>query len=521
MAPDPAASIGPASAGRIMWLPAAGALLVLFALTTITSTDTDLWGHTRFGLDILRDHELPSVDPYSFTQDKPWVNHEWLSELQMGIAYRLAGPTGLALLKGALTFTALILIWGALRGVEVAPRIVIFAATAMSTVPVTRTLRPQAWSLVLLVMLCRILVEDRRRARWGIPVMLALWANLHGGWIVGLGILVAWTLGELVTWRSGESKTASPALPLGIVALTLLATLATPYGWRLWGFLLETVRMGRDITEWRPLWRQPPPDWIPWLGAVGASVWLVVRPHRFRVPVVLVLAMLAFSSFRVMRIAPLFVACAAVLLSPWFRDRWPTFAPGGVRTEAPSGAKVGARVGKPGARPANVGDQKLVAVALFVLAIAAALFIGSKSLTCVRTEGSWIPDRAAARVLDHAPPGRIVTYFNWGEFVIWHFGPRLRVSMDGRRETVYTDTRLLEHDAIIRGTPMAFTTLAAWNAEYVWLPARSTVVRDWLAAHGYRIDQETERSFVAVRQDLPRLTLAGPAPPTGTACFPD
>ena len=486
-------------------LPAAGALILVFALSTLTWTDTDLWGHTRFGLDILRDHELPSDDPYSFTQDKPWVNHEWLSELQMGFAYAAGGPTGLALLKGTLTFIALVLMWFALRGVDVAPRIVIFAIAAMSTVPVTRTLRPQAWSLMLLVMLCRILIEDHQRLRWVVPVLLAIWANLHGGWIVGFGILVVWTICDLVTWSRGDSS-VRPQAAVAVAALSGLATLATPYGWKLWEFLLETVRMGRDITEWRPLWRQPPPDWVPWIVAVAIAVWCLRRPQRYRLHVAGVIAMLAFSSARVMRIAPLFVACATVLLSPWFRARFPTRA-GRLPAVAPTGAKV--------------EDQRIAAVSLFVAALVAAIFVGSKSLTCVRTEGTWIPDAEAASVLEHAPPGRLVTFFNWGEYALWHFGPRLRVSMDGRRETVYTDTRLLEHDAIVRGTDLAFSTLAGWNAEYVWLPARSSATRAWLLANGYRLEKETSRSFVAVRQDLPVLTGATEHSPQGPTCFPD
>jgi hypothetical protein len=133
-----------------------------------------------------------------------------------------------------------------------------------------------------------------------------------------------------------------------------------------------------------------------------------------------------------------------------------------------------------------------------------------------------VPDRDAARVLDAAPPGRIVTFFNWGEYAIWHFGPRLRVSMDGRRETVYSDTRLLEHDAIVRGTELAFTTLAEWQAEYVWLPLpRSARTRAWLVANGYRIEAETDRSFVAVRQDLPVLPADGGKSPVKAGCFPD
>jgi hypothetical protein len=227
--------------------------------------------------------------------------------------------------------------------------------------------------------------------------------------------------------------------------------------------------------------------------------------------------MLAFSSFRVMRIAPLFVACATVLLSPWFRARFPTRA-GRLPAVAPTAAR-----GLPAVAPAGVkaGDQRLAAAGLFVAALIAAIFVGSKSLTCVRTEGTWIPDAEAASVLEHAPPGRLVTFFNWGEYALWHFGPRLRVSMDGRRETVYTDTRLLEHDAIVRGTDLAFSTLAGWNAEYVWLPARSSATRAWLLANGYRLEKETPRSFVAVRRDLPVLTGAWENSPQGPTCFPD
>jgi hypothetical protein len=499
---EPAPTAHPPLA-KIIRLPAAGLVLLLFAMSTLTWTDTDLWGHTRFGLDILRDHDLPSVDPYSFTQDKPWVNHEWLSELQMGIAYHLAGPTGLALLKGTLTFAALVLMWGALRGVDPTARIIIFAVAAASTVPVTRTLRPQAWSLVLLAILCRILVEDRRRARWWAPVLLALWANLHGGWIVGLGILSVWTICDVVTWRFGE-LTTSPVVSTVILLATLVSTLGTPYGPELWQFLVETVRMGRDITEWRPLWRQPPPDWIPWAVTVAASVWLLRRPLRFRLHVAAVIAMLAYSSFRVMRIAPLFVACAVILLSPWFRARWPA-RPGHVL----SGANASAR------------GQWALAWGLFAALIIAAAWVGSRSLGCVRTEGTWIPDRVAAQVFETAPPGRVVTFFNWGEYALWHFGPRLRVSMDGRRETVYSDARLDDHDGIIRGTAHGFARLAEWRAEYAWLPSRSAATRAWLLEHGYVIDKETDRSFVARRADLPPLTVAGPAQLPGAACFPD
>jgi hypothetical protein len=75
------------------------------------------------------------------------------------------------------------------------------------------------------------------------------------------------------------------------------------------------------------------------------------------------------------------------------------------------------------------------------------------------------------------------------------------------------------HDALVRGESDGLAALEAWRAEYVWLPATSRVTRRWLESHGYRIDAESVRSFVAVRNDLP--VLASPSvPASGVRCFP-
>ena len=114
----------------------------------------------------------------------------------------------------------------------------------------------------------------------------------------------------------------------------------------------------------------------------------------------------------------------------------------------------------------------------------------------------------------------MVTFFDWGEYAIWHLQPRVRVSMDGRRETVYSEQRIALNKAIVNGTAEGLRTLAAWRPEYVWLPATSVAARNWLAGNGYRLDTETGRSFVAVRDDVPRLVPAGASAGT-RPCFPE
>src|SRR4029453_14730996 len=86
-------------------IPFAIAIAVIPALP-----DVDLWGHIRFGGDIVQSGTIPTADPYSFTSDRSWVNHEWLTEITMYGAYALAGPAGLTFLRLLLIASMLTLV---------------------------------------------------------------------------------------------------------------------------------------------------------------------------------------------------------------------------------------------------------------------------------------------------------------------------------------------------------------------------------------------------------------------------
>ena len=49
------------------------------------------------------------------------------------------------------------------------------------------------------------------------------------------------------------------------------------------------------------------------------------------------------------------------------------------------------------------------------------------------------PVRAVALLKDSRAEGNMICYFDWGQYALWHLGPQIKVSMDGRRETVYSD----------------------------------------------------------------------------------
>jgi hypothetical protein len=356
----------------------------------------------------------------------------------------------------------------------------------------TTVLRPQLWSLIGVAMLCRFLITTPRR--WwliGVPLLFVLWTNVHGGWIVGAGILAIWTVVQL--WRPQAPR----ALVIGVAVLSALGTLVNPYGWHLWVFLAGTVRMSRAIQEWRPLLTTPVIAWIPWLVVVIGVTLSAVSKKRPPVDRLAIIAVLAYAGFRVERVAPMCVVAAVILMSPTVVAEWHAAA-------------------RPFA-PLSRGTAAALALSMVGLAAVSVTAI-ARTASCIPIYGYWIPDRIAGRALvDGKAQGTIVTWFDWGEYAIWHFSGSLRVSLDGRRETVYSDAVLRNHEAMNAATPEGVAYLQQLNPTYVWLPASQARLAAWLKTHRYRLDVQTAQSFVAVREDQPVLHVSD-APLT--SCFP-
>src|SRR6478736_1000644 len=79
------------------------ALVVLVVGTASRGfSDSDIWGHMSIGLDMLRDRHFLWVDPYSFTHDQRWINHEWLWDIAVAAIYRACGLPALVAFRALL-----------------------------------------------------------------------------------------------------------------------------------------------------------------------------------------------------------------------------------------------------------------------------------------------------------------------------------------------------------------------------------------------------------------------------------
>src|SRR5262249_52721277 len=203
-------------------------VLVLFALGAKAVVDTDVWGHMRFGLDLIASHTIPTFDRYSFTSTQPWVNHEWLSDALFAIAYANGGLYGLVALRILSLAVALIALNRGLRNVSWPARDGLIAAAVIMSMPLLGTVRPQIFSVPLFAWTLVGLTEE---AVW-LPALFLVWANLHGGWLIGAGAVAV-------------STVFAPSKRRVLIAIgCAAATLVTPYGFSLWWSLADAMRRG-------------------------------------------------------------------------------------------------------------------------------------------------------------------------------------------------------------------------------------------------------------------------------------
>jgi hypothetical protein len=449
---------------RALLLVRLAVLSVLLIVISQTRVDPDLWGHITFGGDTAEARGIVRVDRYSFTSDIPWTNHEWLSEVVIWSAWAAAGTIGLVLLKLALLSTSLGVVLTSLhRSLYSAPALELtMLFFAFGTRRQAATVRPQLFSLALFALLLLVLRRadsGRTRALLIVPLLLALWANLHGGWIVGIGTFGLWTALTL----AASSLDFRARVRLAIIGLvSLAATLITPYGMEMWGFLWETVSPVRaDIQDWQPVWALEPAVLALWLATVAAAaVYLVKCPGPRPLSHYAIVAFFALASLWVNRLDGFFALSVLILLPihPIARRNRAT-------ASSTSTSITATRA------------QAAVIAGIAVAGIATALFFTGRNMRCITMDEPWLPEPEAAQfVQQQRLQGRLLVWFDWGEYAIWHFAPDLRVSMDGRRETVYSTGMQDAHTRFYDDLPSGSELPDRIGADYVWMPKQFPIV---------------------------------------------
>jgi hypothetical protein len=421
---------------RLLELTATLALALACAWPlALNLADPDLWGHIRYGQDWIATGELPRTATHTYTAvDYPWINHENLSELAVAACYNTFGVGGMLLAKCLLGMTIIAsMVWIAgKRGVH--PLI----AWALMLVVTTNLqpffpLRPQLFSfaccatmLVLLDRAFRNWQETRAidvRPLWGLPIVLAVWTNSHGGFVAGLCIVGAYLGGRIIELLCARHNIAWRKV--GLLALvgiaSFAATLVNPYGRQLHYWLTVSLIEPRpEITEWlapRPgdpvFW-----PWITMLGVLGMSL-VASTKRRDWVEIVILLLVVWQSAMHLRHIA--FVAMLCGFWIPvHFQSALQRLLPSDIRFSLDFSPTV----------------RRLAVIALLA-GIAVQSFALDSRLKEFSIDRGQFPVDAVQFMADHHLNGKAVVAFNWSQYLIAALAPQIVVGFDGRYDTCY------------------------------------------------------------------------------------
>lgn len=231
----------------------------LFILNQNYLQDPDTYWHIETGRWMWLEQKFPRYDIFSHTAfGKPWTNMEWLSQIILYFSYETLGWHGvviLAALTVVLTFVTMYLLLARDLRATVA-----LGATFVAFIFASNhyLARPHLLSYPVVVFwtayLAKACDENRRPSFWLLP-LITLWANLHGGFTLGLVLAAGFAFEAAVTAPAADRRRVIREWSV-FWFCALLAGCVTPYGYQ---YLVETynvLNLGpvlQQNSEWRPM----------------------------------------------------------------------------------------------------------------------------------------------------------------------------------------------------------------------------------------------------------------------------
>ncbi len=435
---------------RLCWL--AVALLLCWSFGYTEMAGSDLWWHVAGGREILAQGSPWLRDTWSYTAfGERWHNHEWLADLLFYGWSQLLGLSSLVYWKWLLMLLAYGQLFWALErlsGDPAAALILLVLALAVGAPFID--MRPQLYTFAgFATLLC---LHLRGAPFWQWALLFLAWANLHGGFVLGLLILPIllfpyarpnWPDLARAARRVLGCTAASALNPDGLQVLVLPLIYA-----------LDAASPYRQLGEWLPPWapggiRSPLFFWSVLLLPLLLASYALPRLRRaVSLPwwalglALLTLAMALTSRRFIPFYAMSLVLLAAPLLGHLMRGQlrdsmraalWAAFA-------------------------------LLAAIRLMPYPVQSA-----PAFHYLTAEYSYPRDTLDV-ALAAGIAGKVFAYYNWGGYLHLHSDGALRVFIDGRANTVFDDRTYLDYVRVLRADPGWVELVETSGAEYFLWP---------------------------------------------------
>ena len=437
-------------------------LLAVFLTCGLTPIQTDTWWQLRAGADMWASRQVLLTDTYSHSAYGAfWVNHEWLAEVIFYAAYRLGGLSLLTLFSAGLIVGGWMFTWRLTRG----SARTVFVLTLLALVSSSGWWEPRPHAFSLLFIPWMFFLLERQQYRW-LPVLFLVWANCHGGVLLGLALLVV-ALGTRTFVNRAELRPSVAILTACVLAMTL-----TPLGIHFWTEIPRSLARINTYTldEWeRPRFNEM--TMIPFWGISGYYLLTLVRRARHVRALTPEDAMLHTCALTLLAGA----LNASRNVGPFLMVVLPALTRllngGTPRTAAESKGSA---------------DRPVLNLAILSFAAVAVAMTLSTAYREAWPRLKWSPVPVAAIDALRACPDNLYNRYDEGGVLLW-FAPERKVFLDGRQDP-FPQSLVLEHIEMETGKRNYRETFERHGIRCAFLPVTSPVAsrlkdNDWIVVY--------------------------------------
>jgi hypothetical protein len=486
-----------------IFLAIAGALSIFLLGSLERISDPDLWWHLKSGERIVAEGALPQEDSFAFTSELFSTPREQsilrgypISQILLFSAYQVGGFHGVMGLRLLILFTlAFILIRQTRsRRANVTIAALVFSLGMFAFFNAHSLDRPHIYSFLFFPVLIG-LMRPTGKESWLILPLMTLWANCHGGFIIGLSLLPIYVIGRFLDVGPGQELKHSILWVSG----GALATFFNPNGWSFFTQIIEgtgsvsisNIREYSNIFEAFALGEQ----WVlaVWALSILALISQLGQARRYWSEA-LPLGATCFLSFYMIRATGFFALGMLPLIAGALSKHY---------------AKL------------NMTSRQIVSLASILLI----LFTATQQAQTFATNRQQIfpendmfyPHSASEFLQKTRIKGHMYNAYDWGGFFIWKLYPQYQVFIDGRTldDELFSDSRKISRGSTqpLGGGDEYEVLLAKYNIEFVVIPLQqkngtfSPLFGSLLGNPRWALIYQDDRAIIFIKKNGPNNHL--------------
>jgi hypothetical protein len=435
-------------------------------------SDPDYFWHLKTGELVFTTRAIPTTDPFSFTmQGEEWILHEWLFQLLLFLSSNTLGDQGVRLLISVPTFFTLYFIYKSSiqHGVGKAAITVLLIWLLFTLIPFISP-RPQLASYVFfayfLYAINIAITTNSTKHLLSFPPLMVVWVNLHGGYIIGITLLLLATASNWLSVKSCPSQDPSKKTTKHLAItflLTLIASALNPHFIQHWAypFYVFAMDVTPKISEW-----QSPNFRAPYARSFLILILLYVfflayskkKPRIERIIIPLFFLAASLTSARNIPFALISISMFFPKFSEIDTDKFQYLT--NTMNKLKKGYTTATSIGPEMGRTEHLLNWIILALVAIIIPLA------NLSLP----QQASYPQQAADYFINNKLKGNILNEYQNGGYLIQRLFPAGHVFIDGRAD-MYGDKIISEYSKIVNGT-------ATWESLFYSHPIDYVICRN-------------------------------------------